>query len=326
MSDLIPADRFLEPPETHTRDGEERRVGFEMEYSGVEMEAATEAVVEIFGGSPTRVTAFAYEVETDAGAFSVEVDASILKDRAYLDILDGLGIHLPGGTDRLDDLLKRVATTVVPFEIVTPPITLSDIHRVDDLREALRVRGAEGTGASLLYAFGLHLNPEAADLRVDAILGHLRAYVLLADWIRTVAPTDWSRRIVPYIAPYDEPYVEQVLDPAYAPDLDTFVSDYLEANPNRNRALDLLPLLTCAVDDPEALGIPEVGARPAYHYRLPNCRVTDPDWRIAFEWNGWIWMERAAADGSWIERAARERLAAGKDDWAEKAGEWLADL
>ena len=39
-----------------------------------------------------------------------------------------------------------------------------------------------------------------------------------------------------------------------------------------------------------------MSARPTFHYRLPNCRVDEPDWRIAHEWNAWVTVEALAAD------------------------------
>jgi Putative amidoligase enzyme len=66
----------------------------------------------------------------------------------------------------------------------------------------------------------------------------------------------------------------------YAPPPQLF-EHYLEHNPTRNRPLDLLPLfvhlhgpgLLKRVED-----APLVKPRPTFHYRLPNCELTNPGW------------------------------------------------
>ena len=37
-----------------------------------------------------------------------------------------------------------------------------------------------------------------------------------------------------------------------------------------------------------------IKGRPAFHYRLPNCLVDEPDWTVAREWNTWVAVERLA--------------------------------
>jgi hypothetical protein len=71
-----------------------------------------------------------------------------------------------------------------------------------------------------------------------------------------------------------------------------------------------------------------VRPRPAFHYRLPNCRVDDPSWRVAREWNYWIAIEELAADRKRREAMTarylelRQKLFA-RDRWAGETAQWL---
>ena len=61
------------------------------------------------------------------------------------------------------------------------------------------------------------------------------------------------------------------------------------------------------VEDPHL-----VKARPAYHYRLPNCLVDEPTGRSRREWNTWVTVERLAANNrDRLDAMAREYLNAG---------------
>jgi hypothetical protein len=51
-----------------------------------------------------------------------------------------------------------------------------------------------------------------------------------------------------------------------------------------------------------------VKARPAFHYRLPNCEIDDPDWRIARDWNYWIEVEKLANDPDKLGSMAADYL------------------
>jgi hypothetical protein len=320
---ILRTDGFAEPPVAHNEEGEPRRAGFELEFGGLQPERAAEDVAAVLGGRVRRESAFEFIVEeTPWGEATVEVDWALLRERSYLKVLKDLGIEFdPEDTDRVEQFLQRVATTVVPLEVVTPPLPLTELPVLDDLRQRLHGHGGEGTEASLLYAFGLHINPEAPALGVDSILAHLRAFLLLHDWIRGVAPVDLSRRIAPYIEPFPKDYAHRVLDGGYAPDLEDFVADYTRANPSRNRALDLLPLLAHV----EGGSYADVSPRPAYHYRLPNCRLSDADWRLAHEWNGWVYVERQAAQPERLAEATQLYLAQRPDDLRAVVDGWVRD-
>lgn len=302
---------FRTPPVTRNAGGEQRRFGFELEFAGVEIDVAAITVVHQFGGNHVIQNPFVHRVRgSRVGDFAVEIDAAVLKDRTYRRHLQELGVDL-GSTalgNSLDELIRRVAGTIVPCEIVSPPMQLHQVPQIDALRERLRRRRARGTADSLLYAFGLHINTEAPELSADSVLRHLRAFLLLYDELVQDSQIDFTRRITPYIDPFPAVYRRRVLDSEYQPAMAELIDDYIGHNPSRDRPLDLLPLFAW-VDGQRVYHQVEradlVGARPAYHYRLPNCLIGQPEWRVATEWNRWIRVEELAADKARLSRLMR---------------------
>jgi len=281
-----------------------RRVGFELEYGGIDPERSAAIVGDICGGDLVRESPFRYRIDhAPAGTFYVEIDARFLKERKYREYLSSLNIDV----DRLDSLgslekvLRDIASTVVPCEIVTPPVPMDNLALLDDIVEALRQNKAEGTKSSLLYAFGLHINPDLASGDPRYLLNHMRAFCLLYDWICADSGVDFTRRLTPYINRYPEKYVHLILGADYRPDIHTLIDDYLALVGSRNHALDMLPALAdidaatvlAAAAEPEL-----IKPRPAFHYRLANSLIDDPAWDVAGEWNYWVLIERLADDES----------------------------
>lgn len=323
------------PPRYLNASGEPRRLGFEFEFAGVGLETTAGLIKELYGGEVHFGGAFQCQVRgTELGSFTVELDARALKDGAYLQFLQRVGIDLERDEqDWLDRALARLAATVVPHEVVCPPVPMDQAHRLEELREALRRAGAQGTHAAVHYAFGLHINAEAPDLEAATVVSVLKAYLLLRDALRRFGATDLSRRLSQFIKDFPEPYARQVVDPDYWPDTAALIRDYLAANPTRNRALDLLPLF--AEIDRDALppvlrDDPLVKARPAFHYRLPNCAVDEPDWSLGREWRHWVGVERLAEDREALQHLGAEYLERRNEpltgihaDWALETGPWL---
>lgn len=326
----------VRPPHPGTEDGRDRRVGFELELAGIDMDTIDGLIVEHFGGNIERDGRFSHRVRgTALGDFGVEIDTVVLKHSHYRDFLAGLGVDTDDmeWIDRLDDSLARLAATVVPHEIVAPPIPLDRIPELDRLRDALRRAQAQGTRAALRFAFGLHINPEAPALTATSVAAHLKAFLLLRDALKHYGHVDFSRRVAPFIRDFPERYARRVVAPDYAPDWAELVTDYLTESPTRNRPLDLLPLF--AHCHPEHLSAdlredPLISPRPTYHYRLPNCAVDEADWTLGLEWGRWVAVERLADDPEALatlgERYRRERgdPVTGIDrHWAERTASWL---
>jgi hypothetical protein len=330
---MTPAFRNL--PWTSAPDGHPRRIGIEIEMAGLELAEMAAVVQHEFGGQIEAGSAFVSWIrDTAFGDFTVELDARVLKDRRHREHLRRLGIEL-GEEDgaALDRWLADAAGRIVPHEIVAPPVPLEVLPRLDRMRAALQQRGARGTQSSVLYAFGLQLNIEAHRLDADWITAILRAFVLLYEALLQAEAIDLSRQLTPFIRPFPGTYVRHILQPDYQPEISTLIDDYLVHNPTRNRPLDLLPLFA-TIDRDRVMAAPVehalVKARPALHYRLPNCEIDDPHWTLARPFNGWAQVEHLAADAGALEAAAVDYLlrpaqALGHfaDEWARRIRDWL---
>ncbi len=315
------------PPRLTAPDGSPRRVGVELEFADLDAPSAARLVRDLYGGEITVENPHRCRVRgTRLGDFTVELDMR----SAHPKESDAEPGALEALLERLRPLWGSIGSLVMPFEIAAPPVPVERLTELETLVTGLRERGASGTGASPLFAFGLHFNPEVAATDADYVLDHLKAFLILSPWLRAQIRVDTTRRMTGFIAAFPVAYAVKVVDPAYRPDMDTLVADYLEANPTRNRELDLFPLF--AHLDPEVLRAkiadPHVRPRPTFHYRLPNARIGEPDWSLAQDWNRWVTVEELAADRARLDAlgtayrdyATRRAL----DDWASEAGQRLA--
>ncbi|SMO50973.1 amidoligase family protein [Gracilimonas mengyeensis] len=328
---------FNIPPQQKNQDGNERSVGFEFEFTGVEIKDAANMISELYGGKVSQLSGYEYKVsDTRFGDFSLELDASLFLNKKYEKALKSIGINIDKlkNKDKLEDTLRDMASTVVPFEIITPPIPLPKLLHLNELVDKLREWKAKGTGSSFFYAFGLHLNPEVPELTADSILRHLQAYVMLDGWIRKDAKIDLSRKITPYINEYEIDYIRHILQPDYQPDLQTLIVDYFEFKNSRNRPLDLLPVFMFMDEEITSSLLEEelTSARPTFHYRLPNCNIQDEEWSLAEEWNRWVLVERLAKDRKALNQYARaflnmdEKSVFGiKKKWIKLMDRWVND-
>lgn len=335
--DSLENNAFALPERLTNSRGAIRKLGFELEFAGLELGDIARVVMGLFGGVHYADSHFQHRVaETRWGDFVIEIDAALLKDRAYIGYLQRLGFDLDQDWQRrLDEVLARIAGTVVPHEIATPPIPMTEAGCIDDLRAALQARQAQGTRASPFYAFGMHFNPEAPSQDVDTLVAYLRAYLILEDWLKQRSQVAITRQIVPFINDFPEAYVRRVADPDYRPSLRQLMSDYLYDNPTRNRPLDMLPLFGHLDPDWLFARLPAdtlVSPRPAFHYRLPNCAVDEADWRVAWEWHGWLEVERLANDpaslgalGRRFLQTHRETLSGVDERWVDEVRQWQVE-
>jgi Putative amidoligase enzyme len=298
------------PPCVANEEGSTRRVGAEIEFGGIACERAAELVRDLFGGSVAPVDPYKYEVTgTRFGRFEVELDSQYAHTK-----LSGSGPADAGRTERrtLKDEVKEGLTTAfaevarlwLPIEIVCPPVPIDRLPELDAIPAALRAAGAEGTDDALIYAFATQFNPEAPSLQAPSLLRHLKAFLLLAKSLRARVDPDLVRRALPFAQPFPLSYAVQVVAPQYQPDMPQLVADYIEANPTRNRELDMLPLFAHVAPDAVFSKLEDVRIkpRPAFHYRLPDTKLSDPDWGLIVEWNRWVEVERLAADEEALER------------------------
>lgn len=330
--------QFHTPPHRLNTDGEERKTGFEFEFTGVSMEIAADLVAKLYGGNFNKISTYEFEIKNSSlGTFKLELDAQLLRDKKYEKFLNKIGIKIEDfkKKESIEGSLKDIASSIVPFEIISPPIPLSKMSELNRLVTELRKHRAKGTGSSFIYAFGLHLNPEVPDVSADSILRHLQSYVLLDGWIRKDAKINLSRRLTPFINEYEEKYIHYILQPDYSPDLEQLIRDYFEYDNSRNRPLDLLPLFMFLNDTLTNSLIKEelTTSRPTYHYRLPNCSLEDENWTLAEEWNRWVLVEKLANDTksldqysrAWI-RMKRETLIGFEQKWTKLMDRWVQNV
>ena len=319
---------FNMPPVRETASGNLRRVGFELEFSGLTLKTAAEAVATALGGELQQDSAAEMSVHHDQGRFNIEIDWGFLKRYA-----SEAGAGAREGSDGWLNLLSQVAAMVVPIEVVCPPLPLNRLPMLQALVPALRDAGARGTEESLIAAYGVHINAEIPRLDAETLFAYLRAFALLQWWLVDKHKVDIARRASPYIDLYPEAYV-RLLSAYRQPTLDDIFSDYLQHNATRNRALDLLPLLA-EIDEERvrrAIDDPRIKPRPALHYRLPNCQIEKRDWSLAMSWNTWCTVEALAAQPKLQAQLGEEYLSrsqpilgVNRNKWTEFVEQWLND-
>ena len=324
------------PEKVNNFDGEERTVGVELEFSGVEPKQIIESITEHFNGKAVKQSVFNYQIkDTDVGDFILELDAQLLQKMVSKTddpkpedaVLDNTVIEMA------ENLLKFTAEQLVPWEVVSPPVKVSHLYKLGDLVESLRNHGALGTRHAARYAFGLHINPELSELSADNILSHLKAYICLYDWIYDKEQIDVVRRITPYIDSFKKDYIVKIIDDNYKPSMSELIADYIEFNPTRNRSLDLLPLFA-HIDAECVKGLKDqhlIKSRPTFHYRLPNCDIDNQDWNLDIPWSYWLQVERVANNKKLLDQLVNEfsddlhRLTRSIDSkWVKRCDELLA--
>ena len=320
--------KLNQPERIKTDSGAIRRVGFEIEFSGVGPETCVKTLQDLLGGKVVSESVFSKKLEdTEFGTFIVELDAALLTEEKYKDHLETLGIKLDELEDKeaIEVALKNVAETVVPCEVIMPPIKITEISVIEKIICLLRKEKAQGTGSSIFYAFGLHINTELASMQAEYLLNIIRAFALLYEWICVESKVDFSRRLSPYINPYPEDFLKHIFQDGYQPDINELIDDYLEFVPSRNHALDMLPAFASIdrervmsrADEPDL-----IKPRPAFHYRLANCRIDEPEWSVADEWQYWLAIEKLADDeqklnkiiGLWKEQS-EQMLSLANTQW-----------
>ena len=251
----------------------------------------------------------------------------------YRKWLQQLGVEFSPGSiaHEIETNIDNASRILVPCEVVTEPLPLGNLERLDDLVTTLSAIGAEGTQDSLIYAFGMHINPSLPARDAGTLTNYLQSFLLLHSWIIEASNIDITRRfLTKFIDPFPQEYEQLVLTNTYAPSINTLIDDYLKYNPTRNRALDLLPIF-CEIDESRVIdSLPEdernlVKGRPAFHYRLPDCKVNDPGWSVAAAWNQWAYIESLACNppllheliGEWRDSAEKFSLAP-KSSWVTR--------
>ncbi len=315
---------FELPPKRTNPQGEPRKAGFEIEFAGLRPKESASIVVKLFGGEVIEIDEYETIVKDSRyGTFKIYLDSVYLRKDSEKYIFKE--------ADTFKELIYTLSELVVPYEIVTPPIPFGELQAIETLRQELKTQGAVGTSASMLYAFGMHINIETYSLEIGEILDILRSFTLLQDYIIETIEVDLTRKLSWFIEPFDREFIELILDRSYNPTKEEFIEDYLLYNPTRNRALDLLPILSFI--DPtikDRLPDQKISPRPAFHYRLPNSKIDEDGWSIAFEFNQWSLVEKIATDKTKLQELIEEYWEFQetpfwfiKELWVERVRQWL---
>jgi len=317
------SENYLLPPMLIDATGQPRRAGFEFEFGNLPVVETAKALQEALGGELDIESPFEVVLrDSSLGRLKIERDAELLKSQKYRKWLETLGIEFSPGTiaHEIETNIDSASRTLVPCEVVTDPIPFGELAKLDILTKTLNSLGAEGTQDSVRYAFGLHINPSVPDSSGDTLRRYMQAFLLLHAWIIESSDIDITRRFfTKYIDPFPQPYLDMVLERDYRPDTTHFIVDYLAHNPTRNRALDMLPIFyelepelvfNEVFEDERSL----LSGRPAFHYRLPDCKLNEPGWNVSQAWDPWVYIEVVATD----EDLLGELI----DAWREASGKF----
>ncbi len=323
------------PPQLRKQDGSVRRVGIELEFAGLRIERITSTLQDLMDGNLRLISPYEHVLrDTKYGDFRIELDYNFLLELGREETDIDLPDSLEDLKDLSEDLVSAVARMFVPFEVVTPPIPMDELDWLDELCSRLRTAGALGTRSSLLYGFGLHMNQELPALDDETVLRYLKGFLVCYAWLKERDETDFTRQITPHIKPFSRDYVRKVLRADYQPKLPQLIDDYLEANPSRNRPMDLHPLFSHIDEDRVKTKVQDVltKKRPTLHYRLPNCQIDEEDWRISDAWNDWVVVEELINDPQRLDemceacvRYLSNPVSGLFGDWAERSEQWLGD-
>ena len=315
-----------------TSDGTERKVGVEIELSGLGYEELVRLCSQLLGGKSVQVSRYVSEIKTDLGAFTIELDSDPIKE---LDLQDP---RLPESVRELGghamSVIDAAAEKIVPLEIISPPLPFSELQRIEMLCDELREAGGLGSREAIYYAFGLQLNPELPDLEPSTLLRYLRGFAALYEWLKARHQLDLSRKLTTYIEPWSSAYIDLLISEDYAPDMRQLMEDYLHFKPTRNKALDLLPLFAHIDSDLLSQYVEDhrIKSRPTLHYRLPDCDLDNPRWHFSTVWNDWVMLEQLVANApdladltTTFRQSRKLSLRNLTSSWVEVTEEWLRE-
>ncbi|WP_135504121.1 amidoligase family protein [Roseovarius aestuariivivens] len=307
---------FAPLPTPLTAEGRPRRTGVEIELGGLSEAQVAEICAGHLGGTAAQKDSAIWAVTgTPLGPLKVYLDTALRE----------------ADKTALRDAALKLGREVIPVEIVTEPLDRDGLIALDGLRAALRAAGAVGSGGGLFFGFGVHLNIEIASDAAADVVRPLLSYALLEDWLREANPIDQTRRVLPFTAPYATALVRALIVLGPEAGLPAVMDAYLEHAASRNHGLDMLPIFAHLHPDMIAPALSEATtARPAFHFRLPDCRIDAADWSLDHEWRRWRTVERVAARPAllselataWTEEHGPVTLTRGH--WARAAGALLA--
>jgi hypothetical protein len=318
------------PQQTQTTEGTIRRMGVEIEFTSMEIDAIVDVIISLYGGKVETISDYEINViDSSLGTFGVELDFSYIKriSRERREATDNSDLE-----ELAEAIVGAIAKQLMAFEVVAPPIPMDELWQLETLSQKLRDSGAKDTHGAAKNAFGLQLNPEIPDCGADTIRDYLRAFLCIYDWLKMRCDVDFSRRLTPYVDPFGKDYVKLLLREDYQPNIGQLIDDYLKYNPTRNRALDMLPLFS-HIDDKRLrrkIQDDRIKPRPTLHYRLPNSLIDDQQWGLVHPYRDWLQVDNLAMDKKRLDavcQAYRQYLDKPTTNlftnWADSVSSWL---
>lgn len=286
---------FAPLPHTQTARGDDRLTGVEIEFAGLTEDQTAELIRTHLGGEIRRDGSHDLRVtDTELGEIEIVLDTALRK---------------LGETKVVNTALDALRG-LVPVEIVTEPLDRTQLIRLDVFRDLLRQNGAIGTAEGILLGFGVHLNVTVTGPR-DAFTWHtVLAFALLQERLRRLTPIDTTRRLMPFVEPWPDVFVTKMAAIGLDLEFDQVRDLYAQHCNSRNYALDLLPIFQDADPGGFARLFPDqtnTKGRPAFHFRLPDCRVDQKDWSLNREWQRWRMVEQLAADSTLLTKLTQAR-------------------
>jgi len=307
---------FAPLPDPLNAHGRPRLTGVEIEIGGLEEADCARVCARYLNGRAVQTDAVIWTVEQSTlGRVQIYLDTALRKF----------------GESALRDAALSLGREVIPVEIVTEPLDRDGLQRLDGLRDELRKAGAIGSGGGIFFGFGVHLNVEISSWDSAGVVPPLLAYALIEDWLRALDPIDNMRRLLPFADPYPTSLVRALITLGPDARLTDVIDAYFLATTSRNHALDMLPVFA-HLDRPRVREVltEASSARPAFHFRLPDCRIDEPEWTLAREWHRWLLVERVARDRVLLEKLSARWLeehgvvTLSRTAWAAAAGEILS--
>lgn len=194
-----------------------KRVGLEVEFSGLEMDEVLEILQEELGGKLERVE------EQDTFYYKLKKSRLTRTEEA-----EKVWIHFEGNETNPDEKIKDVSK-IKTIEVTTSPIHWEGVKIFDSAISRLKKAGAIGTTED--NAVSIQVNIEVAtkdkpQFSVETLLSLLRNYYSEENFamIEKEIPLPQVRK--PYVGAYSEEMMKRILDPDYRPSLREFYNDF----------------------------------------------------------------------------------------------------
>ena len=162
---------FLNPKIQNNYENKIRHVGFELEFSNINIEKILDILEKEFNFKIFKINSYLYKLGSKYGEFILELDFELLTkqklQKTSKKLSQAIGIDIAKeDIVTLENFIGDLSKDIVPYEISTPPLPLDKITIIDDIVKKLSDNNAKGTTHKIYYAFGLHINIEVISLEV----------------------------------------------------------------------------------------------------------------------------------------------------------------